>query len=294
MTACPACHTQFKIVPDQLRLHNGLVRCGSCSHVFDASKALVSAPTQMPAAASTEPSAWKSKAVVQALIAKPPESTESKAPLIEAAPSTLPKLMSGNSTDEHRVGSTTLMPSDWNEHDAPSAGRSTLGPLAKGSLWLAAVGLALLAAVQLALISRYALANAMPAAQPLLTALCLPWGCTVQPARSVQFLSLDMLTLKRISTTTDLSQPADYELQASISNASGLTVLAPQIELTLTNSQSQTIARRVLSTAELGGVAPVIAPVIAPKSDWHAKINVRLDAQTAGFTGRLVGSVVAP
>ena len=33
-TACPRCHTRFRVVPDQLKIRRGLVRCGSCQHVF--------------------------------------------------------------------------------------------------------------------------------------------------------------------------------------------------------------------------------------------------------------------
>jgi predicted Zn finger-like uncharacterized protein len=39
-TRCPACATQFKVVPDQLKLSDGWVRCGHCSDVFDASRYL--------------------------------------------------------------------------------------------------------------------------------------------------------------------------------------------------------------------------------------------------------------
>jgi len=34
-TRCPQCGTVFKVVADQLRVRNGLVRCGVCSAVFD-------------------------------------------------------------------------------------------------------------------------------------------------------------------------------------------------------------------------------------------------------------------
>lgn len=36
VTRCPACTTTFKVVRDQLRISDGWVRCGRCSHVFDA------------------------------------------------------------------------------------------------------------------------------------------------------------------------------------------------------------------------------------------------------------------
>jgi predicted Zn finger-like uncharacterized protein len=37
ITRCPACATMFKVVPDQLRVSEGWVRCGHCNEVFDAS-----------------------------------------------------------------------------------------------------------------------------------------------------------------------------------------------------------------------------------------------------------------
>lgn len=33
-TTCPQCKTSFKVIPDQLKLRRGLVRCGVCQHVF--------------------------------------------------------------------------------------------------------------------------------------------------------------------------------------------------------------------------------------------------------------------
>lgn len=52
-TRCPACGTTFRIVPDQLKISDGWVRCGHCSDVFDATLFLegepASAPVQAPA-----------------------------------------------------------------------------------------------------------------------------------------------------------------------------------------------------------------------------------------------------
>ncbi len=39
-TRCPACHSVFRVVADQLKLRGGLVRCGQCHTVFDAIGAL--------------------------------------------------------------------------------------------------------------------------------------------------------------------------------------------------------------------------------------------------------------
>ncbi len=40
ITRCPACGTMFKVVPDQLRISEGWVRCGHCTEIFDAAAQL--------------------------------------------------------------------------------------------------------------------------------------------------------------------------------------------------------------------------------------------------------------
>ncbi len=44
-TRCPACGTVFRVVPDQLRVSQGWVRCGRCSEAFNAVEAMVEPPS---------------------------------------------------------------------------------------------------------------------------------------------------------------------------------------------------------------------------------------------------------
>lgn len=48
ITRCPSCATLFKVVPDQLRISDGWVRCGQCKKVFDATLSLQEAPAPAP------------------------------------------------------------------------------------------------------------------------------------------------------------------------------------------------------------------------------------------------------
>jgi predicted Zn finger-like uncharacterized protein len=57
VTRCPACATTFKVVRDQLRISDGWVRCGRCSHVFDATLDLHEAPDGPTAASAAPPPA---------------------------------------------------------------------------------------------------------------------------------------------------------------------------------------------------------------------------------------------
>ena len=50
-TRCPACGTMFRVVPDQLKISDGWVRCGHCTDVFDATLYL---ETWAPAVPSAE------------------------------------------------------------------------------------------------------------------------------------------------------------------------------------------------------------------------------------------------
>src|SRR4051812_22384123 len=49
-TRCPECGTTFKVVRDQLRISDGWVRCGRCSHVFDGAEHLHDTDAAAPAA----------------------------------------------------------------------------------------------------------------------------------------------------------------------------------------------------------------------------------------------------
>lgn len=40
VTQCPQCGTRFRVVPDQLKISHGWVRCGKCAEVFNAREAL--------------------------------------------------------------------------------------------------------------------------------------------------------------------------------------------------------------------------------------------------------------
>lgn len=48
ITRCPTCGTMFKVVPDQLRISEGWVRCGECADVFQASEHLQPGPDEDP------------------------------------------------------------------------------------------------------------------------------------------------------------------------------------------------------------------------------------------------------
>lgn len=72
VTQCPHCQTRFRVVPDHIRISNGLVRCGHCREVFDARPSLTEwTPPAPPVVASVPTTDTRS---VPLAIPKLPES----------------------------------------------------------------------------------------------------------------------------------------------------------------------------------------------------------------------------
>ncbi len=69
ITRCPACATMFKVVPDQLRISAGWVRCGVCAEVFDAA-------AQMLLAAESKELESAVSASIPVVPVSPPEPSE--------------------------------------------------------------------------------------------------------------------------------------------------------------------------------------------------------------------------
>lgn len=88
VTRCPACTTTFKVVRDQLRISDGWVRCGRCSHVFDATLDLQDAPdgvVSAPAAPAPAPSSVSSMAALVASFEEACIDPTSAPPAVEEA-----------------------------------------------------------------------------------------------------------------------------------------------------------------------------------------------------------------
>jgi hypothetical protein len=135
---------------------------------------------------------------------------------------------------------------------------------AEGSFWqrrpvqavlvAASALLALALAGQAAVIWRDELAVRVPETQPVLASLCELAGCRLSPLRRIESLSVDASGLQRIEGA------GLHRLSVSLRNRGEVPLLAPALELTLTDAQGTLLARRVLTLAELGAPAGTIAP----------------------------------
>lgn len=81
LTQCPACQTYYRVVPDQLRISDGWVKCGQCSDIFNASAHLIEIDTTSDlsdgAALPNSPPAATGQEINQSEDAAPVRSTDS-------------------------------------------------------------------------------------------------------------------------------------------------------------------------------------------------------------------------
>lgn len=95
-TRCPQCGTSFKVVADQLRVRNGLVRCGACATVFDGRACLLPESDAAPgwpapvAPPATAPSAIAAPVLATPITAPPPAPRIDEAPPLVQRPSAEP------------------------------------------------------------------------------------------------------------------------------------------------------------------------------------------------------------
>ena len=106
--------------------------------------------------------------------------------------------------------------------------------------------LALLLGGQMALHYRDTVAATWPATRPALLATCEALDCRIEAPRRIDSLNVDSSGLVR------LQDSPFYSLSLVVQNKASTVVRVPAFDLALTDTQGQTVVRRVFTAAELG------------------------------------------
>lgn len=299
-TRCPACGTTFKVVPDQLRISEGWVRCGQCAEVFDANTALKpaagAAPTRTPSpppapAAPAASSNWRGDGPADRSAAR---EAQGKPQAAEPPPSGLLR-RDADEPDSRTLVNDTQPPNeppvlasrfladdgdDDLDEEVSFARRRPLPRVERRGmrtvLKLAALGFGALLILQVALHDRDRLAATHKGLRPALEALCKPLGCTLGPPRMIESLAIDSSTFSKLRSDA-------YRLSLTLKNQAPMEVAMPAIELTLTDTQDQPVVRRVLLPAELAAGTPVIAA----GAEWSG--TLALSVAASADSGRIAG-----
>jgi len=260
---CTACQTVFRVVPDQLRVSEGWVRCGRCSEVFNASENLVDIHTgtarragdvlPAPGAGLAPP------ALAESEFTAPPPARPSEPPPADSTPAWAmadeAAIVHDLHVEDHGPSATPpdLGPDPRAEPgDKPAFVREAeraqrwRQPRVRAALASAALLGVLGLAAQVTHEYRDLVAARFPAMAPALQAVCGALGCKVEAAHAINSLTVESSGLVRVEKSSI------YKLQVALRNRAGIDVALPALDLTLTDSQGRLIARKVLRTAELG------------------------------------------
>lgn len=233
-TRCSHCDTTFRVTTQQLQVSSGQVRCGFCNQVFDAFATLTA---QDPAAQSVASAAAPELVAPAEVVTTPPAAEK---PALQKNGVPLERSPEKPAVAARPDPAASLY--EW-EFRMPEAPRRT-------GLW---VSVSLLLLIGLAAQAGYAfrteLTVMLPQSRNLYLQACARLGCTVALPRPSAFLHIEASDLQAV----DPARPNEIELMLSVRNRAPVEVAFPAFELTLTNAQDQTIARRVFMPREYLG-----------------------------------------
>jgi len=215
-TLCPHCGIRFKVSKSQLEAHHGIVRCGQCLQAFD-----------------TRPHFTPEEIDPQLVL---PILEETETP--EDFPTTeRPEPTIANQTDTEDLNS--LEPFE-SVNDTLEIDNNTFLSKPRSRLWtVAALLLSLALIVQAIYLLRVEIAAHFPNLKPILVDSCKLLKCTIPLPRNITLVSIESSELK-----DNPEQRNTVMLNALLRNRATYAQTFPSLELTLTNTQDQAIARR--------------------------------------------------
>ena len=310
-TRCSACATVFRVVQDQLRVSEGWVRCGRCNEVFNALENLVDldAPHQ-PGPRAGVGGAPAAPHAVDPVDASDPglvdrieqhlfaahDADRHAADAFGAGPTPAPGDAEGAALADEPIAAIgpgarldappppELAPI---EPDAePARAPEFVLDAERQARWQqprTRAGLTLLALVfgaalllQVLVHQRDVAAARWPGLRPMLAALCTTFGCRIEAPRRIDDISVESTTLTRAPG------PDAFRLAVTLRNRGPLALALPSVDLSLTDTAGQLVARRALAPQDFRATSTLLQP------GAEAALQLVLSAGTPKVTGYTV------
>ena len=312
ITRCPACGTMFKVVPDQLRISEGWVRCGHCSEVFDAASQLQgdmgarsTVPGDLPAALppappktnvrdardsglrSTPSEAFPSSLTTEIGSSLPPEAPDSaqlndEARAMIEGPLDRPFVLQRVEEPPARASMRSMPPVESGlERETDLHDLSFVRDARRNAFWssgpMRIVQWALVLGLGVLLGGQFAMheRDRLAAMQPDWK----PWlqaMCEHLNCRLAPPRQIDAIAID--SSSFNKLRTDAYRLNVTLKNQGGMDVEMPALELTLTDAQDQPVLRRVLLPSDL----QPRRLVLAAGGDWSGSVALTVTAAGAG------------
>jgi predicted Zn finger-like uncharacterized protein len=298
ITRCPACQTMFRVVPDQLRISDGWVRCGQCEEIFDASLHLL---LNQPAEAPIAPRQVDLPELPDEL--SQPDDTEFLEPTVtpqetadqwpqplrdsealevaedyaqESEPDELQNSASAVTPDlDVEIGSFSVnegVPQAVlvepqvsflkTENGLSFWGRTSV----RWTMGLLGLMLLLGLALQVLVHERNRIVALEPSTKPWMQMLCDALNCTLSPLRGIESIVIESSSFARV-------RGESHQLSFVLKNTSDMALALPSMELTLTDAQDQVVTRRVFEASELGATGKLLVA----GAEWSGAATIAVD-----------------
>lgn len=249
ITRCPACGTAYKVVPDQLKIAQGWLRCGQCQQVFDSTGMVLPWPDEASSSAVSSPAqdtpeAAAPRVLIDELLKQ--EDRSSADPVMNAVasfeealstfrPLPSPQLPVSGQTSPVALGVSN--PPDAGVSAAPSQ-----SPRSRVGAW-GVVVLCVALALQWLWIERQALTVMQPAVGSAWQAVCRVLGCDVGLLQVRDGVVIDNSSL--------MPNESGFLLSWSVRNVTPQRLQMPALALTLLDAQDNALVRRVFLPVQL-------------------------------------------
>lgn len=301
VTRCPHCATSFRITSNLLKMHQGLVRCGNCSEVFNAfdslstvhdtpSHADISRQDAPVASLAAEPSQIEPDVnPVEAPSDVEPDVNPEEAPHLAELPDEMPEeetrqaeLVQALPAEVQQVHEAEIGPGALDEIPASPVPEQEIveeffvgkKPSKFGWVWTAgSILLVLVLLAQAVYYFRMEISIETPGLKPFLQAYCRLLECTVPLPERV-----DLIGIESSSLQAEPNRVGVIDLNASIRNSAPFEQAYPLLELTLTDAQDAPLARKVFKPSDYLRKDIRIDAGIA--SNGAASVRLNLDTGT--------------
>ncbi len=256
-TTCPSCSTSFRVTPQQLAARQGQVRCGHCNTLFNGLETLAMDDQKGNATNGTDATTNQTPATVS--------------PAAAAA--------SARKKDFPRNEAITKAPDGA---DAPILYRPDFRPAraTHGALWLAGSAFLLfLLLLQGVTYFRSSLARELPSMKPFLTTYCDIVGCEIALPRNADAITIESSDLKQFP-----DRPKEILLAALLRNRADYAQAFPSLELTLTDTADQAVAKKIFHPRDYVEDKTAIDRGVAPLQEVHIRLRLELiDLSAIGY-----------
>jgi predicted Zn finger-like uncharacterized protein len=278
ITSCPACAASFYVTPEQLSAYRGEVRCGKCSHVFNALDRLSESPEDSPTPKTA------AEAGLAAIPVAPAEQPQETAGIIEPTPSSP---VADSSVAAFNIADFSAKPSSTADSpkivaDVASKTRLNRSRKRKPSVWplaLLALVFAFLAAAQAAYHMRTQVVAQWPVLKPHFDKACEFLDCTVELPKQIELLAIDDYDLQE-----DAKRQGLIHFSSTIINNAAFAQAYPLLELTLTDADDKPVLRHAFTPREYLPAGTDISQGLAAGEELHVSLALTASGEAvAGY-----------